>query len=111
MVSGVAKRVYTFSSLPIYTVLILHFHPMKGSLQRNTPICTILKEHTTIDLSLVKVLALIAVVNHIGRSSGLLEYAELELAATSEVSGLVSSYGLEFCGANRVIDADLAVLY
>jgi len=51
---------------------------------------------------------LIAIVDDIGRTGRLLEYAELELATAGKVRRLVGCNGLELSGANGVVDCDLA---
>lgn len=49
----------------------------------------VLKEDTTVDLALIQVRRLVTSVGNIGCSSGLLEYAELELATSDKIDSLV----------------------
>jgi hypothetical protein len=87
-----------------FQLFVYRYH----DLQRDTAIRRVLKENATVNLALIQVLGLIAIVNDVCRSSGLLEYAELELAATSKVGGFVGCNSLEFGGAGGVVDCNLA---
>jgi hypothetical protein len=62
-------------------------------------------------LSLVQVCRLVSVVDNIRRSSGLLEYAELELAPADKVDRLVRRDGLEFGSSGGVVHGYLAVFF
>jgi hypothetical protein len=92
----------------IYTVGIYDTIDRRGSvsqrLERDTPVGRILKEDTSVDLALVQIGRLVTGVGDIGSSSRLLEYAELELATSSDVDRLVGCNSLQLSGADRIVN-------
>ncbi len=108
------RSVCTITILVLYTT-VRSIHPTNKvdsfaiHLERDTPVNGVLKEETTVDLTLVKGALLESSIGNIGSTSGLLEYAELVLAATSEVDIQRTSYLSELSFAGGVVDGDFAV--
>jgi hypothetical protein len=88
-----------------------HWLTKTAHLERHAAVRRVLEEYATVDLTLVQVARLVSVVDDIRRSGGLLEYAELELAATNEVDRLVGRDGLELGGASGVVNGYLAIVF
>lgn len=97
------NNMYTNDKPPLSSL-----RPRLDHLQTHTAVCTVFDEETAVDLALVQVGALVAVVDDISGSSGLLQYAELELPTTNKVDGFGTRHSLECAGAGRVVNCDLA---